>query len=209
MKVKKKTKINFFKKAKVNKIIFKFLYVVLIINLLYSVIFLINTTITKRKYLHVFNISFFVMKDNSMKGDISKNDLIIVKDIKKDLNVNDIIVYNLKGKIKVNKVINIYNDYATGKKIYTTKSNSNQYPDLEQISLNQVIGKKVYKVPLVGLSVKLLETRLGSLCTFIVLVFMFYNNIYKYKRQKERNRKKKKVIISNKTHKIIKNEKGD
>ena len=107
MKVKKKTKINFFKKAKVNKIIFKFLYVVLIINLLYSVIFLINTTITKRKYLHVFNISFFVMKDNSMKGDISKNDLIIVKDIKKDLNVNDIIVYNLKGKIKVNKVINI------------------------------------------------------------------------------------------------------
>ncbi len=70
----------------------------------------------KRKYLHVFNISFFVMKDNSMKGDISKNDLIIVKDIKKDLNVNDIIVYNLKGKIKVNKVINIYNDYATGKK---------------------------------------------------------------------------------------------
>lgn len=99
----------------------------------------------KRKYLHVFNISFFVMKDNSMKGDISKNDLIIVKDIKKDLNVNDIIVYNLKGKIKVNKVINIYNDYATGKKIYTTKSNSNQYPDLEQISLNQVIGKKFTK----------------------------------------------------------------
>ena len=148
----------------------------------------------KRKYLHVFNISFFVMKDNSMKGDISKNDLIIVKDIKKDLNLNDIIVYNLKGKIKVNKVINIYNDYATGKKIYATKSNSNQYPDLEQISLNQVIGKKVYKVPLVGLSVKLLETRLGSLCTFIVLVFMFYNNIYKYKRQKERNRKKKKEM---------------
>jgi preprotein translocase subunit YajC len=49
-------------------------------------------------------------------------------------------------------------------------------------------------VPLVGLSVKLLETRLGSLCTFIVLVFMFYNNIYKYKRQKERNRKKKKEM---------------
>ena len=47
--------------------------------IIYNTIYFINTRITKNKYLELFGISLFQMKDNSMKNDLNKNDLVIVK----------------------------------------------------------------------------------------------------------------------------------
>ena len=147
----KKGKIKFLQKVKLKKIILNCIYVIIAICVLYNIIFSINTSISKKEYFKLYGISFFGMKTDLMKEDINKNDLVIVKEVEdKNLQKGDIIAYEVNGKIRINKII----DEQEG---YMTKSNRNYYPDIEKITINQIVGKKIVNIPLLGLVLELLQ----------------------------------------------------
>ena len=126
-----------------------------------------------------------------MEDDIQKNDLVIVKEVKEsntnELQDGDIIAYELNGKVRINKINHLEQEG------YVTKSNKNYYQDIEKISINQIIGKKVINIPLLGLLLNILQSPIADIFTLIFLIIIFYYNRYMFRKQKERIRKKKKM----------------
>lgn len=167
--------------------IIKYIFLtIIIICFSYNIIFLLNTTITQNDYMKLFGITFLNMENDLMKEEISKNNLVVVKQVKeKDLNEGNIIAYTVNGQTRINKIIKIQNGY-------TTKSNKNYYPDIEKIEYKDIIGKKVANIPYLGMLIKILQSPITSILIFMFLVFGFVVNKYVYRKSIERARKKKK-----------------
>lgn len=185
------SKIKFLQNAKLKKVLLNLIYAIIMICVLYNVIFFINTTISKKEYFKLYGISLFCMKSDLMEDDIQKNDLVIVKEVKEsntnELQDGDIIAYELNGKVRINKINHLEQEG------YVTKSNKNYYQDIEKISINQIIGKKVINIPLLGLLLNILQSPIADIFTLIFLIIIFYYNRYMFTKQKERIRKKKKM----------------
>ena len=185
------SKIKFLQNAKLKKVLLNLIYAIIMICVLYNVIFFINTTISKKEYFKLYGISLFCMKSDLMEDDIQKNDLVIVKEVKEsntnELQDGDIIAYELNGKVRINKINYLEQEG------YVTKSNKNYYQDIEKISINQIIGKKVINIPLLGLLLNILQSPIADIFTLIFLIIIFYYNRYMFTKQKERIRKKKKM----------------
>lgn len=189
MKKIKKGKIKFLQKVKFKKVIISFIYVIIMICILYNILFLINTSISKKEYFKLYGFSLFCMKTNLMEQDISKNDLIIIKEAdSEDLQNNDIIAYDINGRVRINKIVYYEQNQ------YTTKSNKNYYPDIETITASQIVGKKIANIPFLGVILELLQSKTVSIFTLVFLIFTFWYNRYMYLRRNERNKKRKKLI---------------
>lgn len=158
---------------------------IVILCVMLNIIFLLNATIAKNEYFEILGISIFCMNNNLMEDDINKNDLIVVKQVsEKELQEGDIIAYRINGNIRINKIIN-------KQKVYTTKSNKNYQPDIEKITNEQIIGKKVANIKFLGLILKVLQSRVTSVIILIFLLLKFSYNKYIYTTQKERTVKKR------------------
>ena len=188
MKKIKKEKIKFLQKVKIKKVALNCIYVIIGICILYNVVFSINTSISKKEYFKLYGISLFCMKTDLMEDDINKNDLVIVKEVNdKDLQDGDIIAYEVNGKIRINKIIYYEQDG------YATKSNKNYYPDIEKITISQIVGKTIVNIPFLGLVLELLQSKTASILALLILILIFWYNRYIYMKKKERGRKKKRI----------------
>lgn len=182
----RKVKIEFEQKRKFKKIMIAIISFIITICVLYNVLFLINTTISQKDYFHVFGISFFSVKTDLMENDLHKNDFVIVKEVtNSELQVGDIIAYEVNDQIRINKIV----DKKDG---YTTKFNQNYYPDIEKITINEVIGKEIVNIPFSGILLDILQSKVFSVFVLLFLIFVFGYNKYTHTKRKERERKKKK-----------------
>ena len=187
MKKKKDRKIKFEQKREFKKIMIAIISFIITICVLYNVLFLINTTISQKDYFHVFGISFFSVKTDLMENDLHKNDFVIVKEvIDSELQVGDIIAYEVNDQIRINKIV----DKKDG---YTTKFNQNYYPDIEKITITEVIGKEIVNIPFLGIVLDMLQSKVFSVFVLLFLIFVFGYNKYTHTKRKERERKKKKM----------------
>ncbi len=163
--------------------------VISVFCIIYNLLYLISTTLFEKKCLQIFGISFLCMPDNLMENDMSQNDLVVIKKVnKKELQKNEIIAYEVNDTVRINKIINI------GEKI-ATKSNKAYYPNLEKITTEQIIGKKILNIPFLGNVLKILESRILSLLIFIVLVARFTYNRNILKKAIVRAKKKEKFEL--------------
>ena len=187
MKMQKEWKNKFERNAKINKIVFKSIYFLFAIAIIYNIIYLVNTTITKKEYLDILGIRLFCINNNLMEDEFSKNDLVIIKNTQSDkLKIGDIIAYNIDKQIKINKIINIYNDEITGKRIYITKYNKNYNPEIEKITSNQILGKKVVIVIGVGAMFRILQSKIITIFVIVILCIYFSYNKYIYENKRKR-----------------------
>ena len=185
----RKVKIKFEQKRKLKKIMIAIIFFIITICVLYNVLFLINTTISQKDYFHVFGISFFSVKTDLMENDLHKNDFVIVKEVtNSELQVGDIIAYEVNDQIRINKIV----DKKDG---YTTKFNQNYYPDIEKITINEVIGKEIVNIPFLVILLDILQSKVFSVFVLLFLIFVFGYNKYTHTKRKERERKKKKSDI--------------
>ena len=206
MKTKKETKIKFYKQIQVEKILLKILYAIILICILYNILFLINTTISHKDYFSLFGISIFVMENDLMEDEISKNALIITNDDEldtNDLEIDDTIVYEKNSKIKIAKIISVQaND---GKTQYIVKAIKNYYPDNEPVVIGQIIGKVQLNIPVLGVFIKILQSKITTSIIIILLILKLLYNRYTYKMKIERKKKKiKKSMIGKHPMEVIK-----
>ena len=145
----KKNNINI--KVLLKKIIFKILYFLITICILYNVVFLLNTTISKKEYLSLFGITLLPVESNSMKNEINKNDLVIInrnKLIESELKEKDTIVYERNNQVRITKIHIIKT--TNGNTQYITKAINNYYFDNEPVTFEQIMGKVLFSIPKVG-----------------------------------------------------------
>ena len=195
MKKVKSRKTKFEKKQTLKKILIPIIFFIITFCILFNILFLINTTISNKSYFHLFGISFFCIDTELMEDDLSKYDFIITKEVKEsELKINDIIAYEMHDKIRINKIVSKDDGYIT-------KFNQNYYPNIDKVSKNQIIGKKIIKIPLLGILLIILQSKVTSIILFFFLFFIYF--YYKYKARKERERFKKKDQYIKENHKKI------
>jgi len=92
------------------------------------------------------------------------------------LNVGDIIV--IQGGLNADEIT--VAPKASGG--FVTKGDNNPYPDRDPVPENNIIGKVIYRIPLLGYLFLFLRTPLG-LIVFItlILIFMFQEHIFQRK----------------------------
>ena len=188
----KKTEINKNKSRKnvLKTVLSKILYIMFLIMVIYNIIFLINSTITKKDYLSIFGISINTMNSDKMKPEIFKNSIIISKTVESnELEVGDNITYVVSNEIITSKIVNII--YKDNEEKYITKYIQTYYPNNEEISINMIIGKEVLSIMGLGFIVKVAQSKIFTLIVLIFLVFKFLYNKEKYIRTKKRRLKKK------------------
>ena len=190
MSKKEEIKIKFLRKVFLKKIIIKILYIFIILCVIYNIIFLVNTIIKKTDYFNLLGISLFSMETNLMEPEITKDSLVITREYNSydEIEINDNIAYIVNGKIRINKVLDIENEAGSGKIVYKTKSNNNYFIDKEKITSNQVIGKVINNIPVLGILLKILQSRITTIFIIILLIIKIIYN------KKMKKRKIKKII---------------
>ena len=99
--------------------------------------------------LGVFPIKPVAIASGSMEDTIYVGDVVIVKKCDgNDVNVGDIIEYQMDGFTIVHRIVEKYQ--TKGKFYFRTKGDNNAQPDTEMVSEDQLIGKVVYKVRYIG-----------------------------------------------------------
>lgn len=179
---------------RVKKIIFalprKILGLILILMILYNVINTAYGIFNKKLELQIGKTKIYVAEDKTMLPTIKLNDLILAKQCTpEELNLEDIIIFDENGIIKVQRITKIQ---GLGEKTnYTTKGDNNYYNNNVIIKYEQIKGKFVKRIPLLGFIIKILESKVTTIFIVIILILLFlFNRDMKMKSIKRRKNKK-------------------
>lgn len=195
-------------KKKIKNILYKFVYIFSVILIIYNVLYITNNMLFGKKYINVFGIIYITTeKEDSMKKSdrnidigesgiqyVKKNDLVfVIKTSAKNINIQDIIGYDINDEITLHRVVNIENSNNTI--YYETKADNYIHNDIEKKTINQINGKIFIKVPFIGIIFRLLENKVATIIIVIILFFKFSFNKIKYERYGKIKRNNKKHIM--------------
>lgn len=185
MRKRKKIKSRFSSNIKYNKILFLIIKIIIWLFIIYNAVFMFQTTILKRNYFKIFNLAVFSLDNNSMEDELCKNSLIIMKKIKfDDIKEGSIVGYDTNKGIRISKVIEI--SIKDGKKELITKDEKNYYPNIEKIDNSNTIWMLAGSVKVLGIFLKILQSKVITFFVFVILILKFIFNIHKYSNQKLR-----------------------
>ena len=112
---------------------------------LYFVIFVFIALISR-----VFPIFMIGIGSESMTGVINKGDAVIAyKAINPQINVDDVIVFEVPGMVVIHRVIDI--EEIDGVKYYRTKGDANPTKDNFDVTMDQIKGKVKFRVPYISI----------------------------------------------------------
>lgn len=129
---------------------------------------------------------------DSMAPEFNAGDIVISKMTENDaINIGDIITFRKNGEIITHRVENIVEE--NGYKKYVTKGDNNNIEDEEMISYNQIEGKIIYTIPVLGKIILMLKNPLGFLVVFFIpigLLAITYKIMLDRKNLKEMRKRK-------------------
>lgn len=136
------------------------------INKKYILIIFILIILLYNVSYQIFKINIpFVVDTDSMKKDINKYDILILK--KSNYNINDIIVFKYNNQLRIAKIYNIKQDF------YTVKTNQNLYY-YDDIKNDVILGKNILKIPYLGIIFIIIRSQIITfiLLTFFIILFI-------------------------------------
>ena len=122
-----------------------------------------------------FGVGASVVLTGSMEPTLKANDLVFVAE-QEDYKVDDIVVYQSSNQLIIHRIISIADDKVI------TKGDANNTSD-DPITKDQIKGRYVFRIPLIGFVFKILKTVPGTICVLALVVFLMYRS-----RRKERDR---------------------
>ncbi len=97
----------------------------------------------------IFPIQPVSIATGSMEKELNVGDVVIIKKCNSnDVNVGDIIQYQMEGYTVIHRIIE--KKQKNGEFSFITKGDNNNTPDKEEVKENQLIGKVVFKIKYIG-----------------------------------------------------------
>ena len=121
-----------------------------------------------------------------MQPTLNINDVIIVKDCDiKELKIDDIITFNKDKKIISHRIIKKIE--KKDKFFFLTQGDNNNIEDKGLIEEKHIYGKVIFKIPKVGIIVRLLQNKKGfmQIAIFVIIIFVLISM-----KSEEKNRRK-------------------
>lgn len=168
---------NLNKIKKIIRKIFGILLDILILGITILIIigiyYLYQIKIQENNYANIFGYTFFEVATGSMADTINIGDVVIVK-ITKEVNVNDIIVYEDENNFITHRLIEKNEDKLI------TKGDANNSEDTP-VEIIQVLGKVEKIIPKIGIWKKILISPqiLCFTCAFVAFLGLVLNRFSK------------------------------
>ncbi len=115
-----------------------------------------------------------------MENTLSVGDIIFIKE-EYDVKEKDIISFKESGGVVTHRVIEIF--VENEKIFYKTKGDANSTPDTRLISIDDLEGVYLFKIPKIGLIIMLFQTKIGII-TLLLIFLVIFIRINKIKRKK-------------------------
>lgn len=172
-------------------------YIIIVLMVLFAVILIFNN-------IGFRGLRMFVVKSGSMEPEIHTGSLIITKKESK-YNTGDIITFysNINsGETITHRVVSI--DESAGLDYLSTKGDANDVLDSRQIAEDQVVGRSIFTLPLLGYLVAFLKKPIGVML-FIVIpaTIIIYDEIKNIKTEILKI-KQAKIAVVNETKELKK-----
>lgn len=154
-------------KKSVSDLIVTIACIILVPILIINLWIIVQSKTNQDKVPSVFGYKPFLVLSGSMEGKILKGDLIITKTINPDkLKVNDIVAFrDAEGTVTTHRIIDeIEKD---GERLFITKGDNNSTQDQNLVSLNDIEGIFVLRIPSLGSIMK----SLSEPTTIMILMF--------------------------------------
>lgn len=120
-----------------------------------------------------FGVGASVVLTGSMEPVLHTNDLVIVTE-QEAYHVDDIVVYQDGNILVIHRVIDINEEQVL------TKGDANNIAD-SPVSLTQIKGKMIFRIPYIGFVVKILKSVPGTLIVIALAIFLMYRSRRKEK----------------------------
>lgn len=142
----------------------------------------------------------------SMKPVFNPGDLIIDKRVKaNELKVGDIVTYMYGGNfLSTHRIVEIKKD-DKGQPVFKTKGDNNNAVDDQVISSSAIVGKYIFRLPLIGYVFLKLKGLPGIIAIWVLFIYVagmeVYRNVKEYKiKMKEEIEEKVQEKIQEKTN---------
>jgi signal peptidase len=162
------------KKKILQSIIIKVIYIILLPIIIWDLCIVIQTIHNPYKTPSVFGLKTFCIISGSMEPNISKNDVVIIKEVEQnEINKGDIISFNINGETITHRVINISSN-SEGDLLYTTQGDANNIEDDEKITFEDIEGKYIGRIPKIGKIILALKSKFTLCIVLAVLIFLYF-----------------------------------
>jgi signal peptidase I len=153
-----------------------FLYIILTITII--LIIFTSSSRFKGQQPSIFGYKIYEVQSGSMTPTINMGSLIIVKEINpKDIKTNDIITY--KGSTQslvTHRVVDIQKKKEFN---FVTKGDANTTPDPLVVRGEDVFGKVIFSIPIIGYILNFLKTNIYFIISIILLIILTFIYIKK------------------------------
>ena len=149
-----------------------------------SIYYLIQVKVLNKGYANIFGYTFFEVATGSMSGTIEIGDIVIVQ-LTKDINENDIIVYQKDNSFITHRLIHKQDENLT------TKGDANNVQD-EGITIDSVIGKVIKIIPQISVWKRILSNPIIIAMIILIIITVGFAVSYTDKEKVEKDDRKKK-----------------
>lgn len=190
-------------KRSLKKIVYNFFKALLIIIVIYNTIYLASTTYLKNdnKTTSIMPYRFFTPKDDLM-NDISKKDLIILKNKPKkeediDIEVKDIVLIKNKKNNNENELFRVYNVVGeNNNKRYIVKKDKGYYLQETEYLNSDIVSLEPRNIKNAGWIIKIVRSNIITILAIIYIILRISFLIFHKTLNKDRKTNKEKRNIS-------------
>lgn len=165
---------------KISKKIFKTLFwIILSLIAIYSTIIIFQKIIWKEKIPNFMGYKNFIVLTGSMEPTLNIGDIVFVKETT-NIKEQDIVSFRVQNSIVTHRVVEIKEENE--KNIYITKGDANSGNDTELLSIENIEGKYIFKIPFAGRIILFLQKPIGII--ILCLIFSIFLMIESKKTKK-------------------------
>lgn len=142
----------------------------------------------------VGSYSWLAVLSGSMKPTFNPGDIIVDKkaDATK-LKVGDVITYRMDAFIVTHRITSITKD-KKGRVFFQTKGDNNNIEDEGYVLSDLVVGKYLFRIPLLGFVLQNLKGINGVICLWVLFAIITGTELFKYIRSWKKQKKEETIV---------------
>ena len=154
---------------KVKGVIENLIIVVLIFFLVIGIIGRLQLSI-ENPYPSFMGFRTLTVLSGSMSPNIKPGDIVVIKEASKDsIKVGDVVTFNTDNILITHRVNQIVKEGDN--LLFKTKGDANNTVDADAIGANQILGKKIFRIPYAGYVVRFFSNNF-ILFPFIIILYL-------------------------------------
>lgn len=171
------------------------IYLILVPIIIYNILLIIKSANNSNETPSVIGIKTFVIISGSMEPELQIGDIVLIKKCEEtELQIGDIISFRSGESVITHRINNIIDN--NGKIQYETKGDNNNISDRNYIKYEDIEGKLISKIPLLGKITLLLKNKMIIILTLLFFYIIYIHNIKV--EEKRLIRKEKRKILKEK-----------